>query len=158
MDSCNSNPGRARVNWGWSKRYGNELLWFYGAFSTPPAPGNEAAWGRLLTAAVCPTFFPFSSCRVLSFFSCCLCSASPMLRSFCLVTLHLAPSGFLCDRSLGHMFLDHTEVKSGMIFFFFSSCEFWGGEIASVGKNKERWCRNESQPSACYCRLNLAFT
>ena len=60
----------------------------------------------------------FQSGRITSFFSCLLGSMSPMLGSFCLVTLHPAPSGFFCNRSGGHMFLDYTEVKSGMIFFF----------------------------------------
>lgn len=61
-----------------------------------------------------------------------------MLCSFCLVTLHLAPSGFLCDKSTGHMFLDYREVKLGSVFSPpHSSCEFWCDETASAAKNKE---------------------
>ena len=73
-----------------------------------------------MASAVGPTCFPVSSgtlAKSLLSFLVVSVALPPGLGSFCLVTLHPASSGFFCNRSTGHMFLDSTEVKSGMIFF-----------------------------------------
>lgn len=100
--------------------------------------GMRVFWGVVAYLCCAPYFLSLlllRSGQINSVFSCCLRSTSPMLGSFCLVMLHLAPFGFFFNRSVDHMFLDYMEVKLVMIFF--SSCEFWCDGISSVAKHKE---------------------